>query len=45
MKFSDIKQALRAGELDARLAAVYGADAVPAQKARYAKALAERQRI
>ena len=39
MKLSEIKQALLAGKYNARLAEVYGADAVPAQQARYANAL------
>ena len=39
MKLLDIKQALQAGELDARLAQVYGDDAVAAQRARYAAAM------
>ena len=41
MKIADMKNALLAGELNARLAEVYGADAVAAQQARYAKALDE----
>ncbi len=41
MKLSLIKQALCQGELNARLAQVYGSDAVAAQQARYAKALDE----
>ncbi len=39
MKITDIKQALIGGALDARLAEVYGADAVAAQKNRYANAI------
>ena len=39
MKLTDIKQALIGGALDARLIEVYGADAVSAQKTRYAKAI------
>ena len=39
MKLTDIKQALIGGSLDARLVEVYGADAVSAQKTRYAKAI------
>jgi galactokinase len=41
MKIADMKNALLAGELNARLTEVYGADAVAAQQARYAKALDE----
>ena len=41
MKLTDMKNALLAGEFDARLSEVYGADAVSAQQARYAKALDE----
>ena len=39
MKIIDIKQALTGGALDARLAEVYGQEAVAAQKIRYAKAI------
>ena len=41
MKIADMKNALLAGELNARLTEVYGADAIAAQQARYAKALDE----
>ena len=41
MKLTDMKNALLAGEFDARLSEVYGADAVSAQQVRYAKALDE----
>ena len=41
MKIADMKNALLAGELNARLTEVYGADAMAAQQARYAKALDE----
>ena len=41
MKIADMKNALLAGELNARLTEVYGADALIAQQARYAKALDE----
>ena len=41
MKIADMKNALLAGELNARLTEVYGADAVAAQQARYANALDE----
>lgn len=39
MKLHDMKQSLCRGELNARLAEVYGQDAVLAQQTRYAKAL------
>ena len=41
MKLIDMKSVLCAGELNARLAEVYGTDAVLAQQTRYAKALDE----
>ena len=41
MKLIDMKNALCAGDFNARLAEVYGADAVAAQQARYAKAMDE----
>ena len=41
MKLIDMKNALCAGNFNQRLAEVYGADAVHAQQARYAKALDE----